>query len=68
MQALELSVCCLPHVVVVFYLSVCLHVGKRIVRPYFFEFLAHVRGFLKLAPLQSSLSSQALPTVSFFLL
>lgn len=42
--------------------------GKRIVRPYFFEFLAHVRGFFKLAPLQSSLSIQALPTVSFFFL
>lgn len=68
MQALDLSVCCFPHVVVVFYLSVCLHVGKRIVRPYFFEFLAHVRGFFKLAPLQSSLSIQALPTVSFFFL
>ncbi len=67
MQALDLSVCCFPHVVV-FNLSVCLHVGKRIVRPYFFEFLAHVRGFLRLAPLQSSLSIQALPTVSFFLL
>jgi hypothetical protein len=54
--------------VVVFYLSVCPHVGKRIVRPYFFEFLAHVRGFFKLAPFQSSFSIQALPTVSFFFL